>query len=127
MTLIEMTVIILVLLVMTTVLWFGASSWKSGTDRARCIMNIRQMQVSVRAYSNTTPHQPGTDLGVLVPPVNLLAELVGPGDYVPELPHCPSNGIYHFGGDVIPEVGQLYMQCSLASSRRHVPQDYSNW
>ena len=127
MTLVEMTVIVLVLLVLTTLLWFGATSWKNGTDRARCIMNIRQMQVSVRSYANTTPHQPGSDLSMVVPPVNVLAELVGPGKYVPELPHCPANGIYFFGGDVIPDIGQLYMSCSLASSRGHAPKDFSNW
>lgn len=75
----ELTVVILVLLFLTALLLIGASGWKSGTDRARCIMNIRNMQMSVRAYTSASPYQAGTDLSLEVPPVHLLAELAGPG------------------------------------------------
>lgn len=126
MTLVELTMVILVLLSLVVLLFVGARGWKNGTDRARCILNIRQMQMSVRAYSSATEHDAGTDLTKLAPPVNLLAELVGPGKYVPELPRCPSSGIYHFGGDEIPEVGTLYMRCSLAG-QGHAPKTHLNW
>ena len=127
MTLVEMTVVILLLLSLVAIIFTAARGWKNGTDRARCIMNIRQMQISVRAFASASNFNPGTDLELHNPPVNLLSELVGAGQYVPALPTCPGNGFYFFGGDVIPEIGHLYMTCSLAGSQGHQPSDSSNW
>jgi hypothetical protein len=122
----ELTTVIFVILALVALVFVGARGWKNGTDRARCILNIRQMQMSVRAYSNATEHQAGTDLTKLIPPVNLLTELVGIGKYVPELPRCPGIGIYHFGGSVVPEIGSLYMVCSLAADG-HAPKSHRHW
>ena len=126
MTLIELTMVILVLIALIGLLFVGARGWRNGTDRARCILNIRQMQMSVRAYSSSHGYEPGTDLATLAPPVNLFGELVGIGKYVPELPRCPGNGIYQFNGDVVPDIGTLYMTCSLAD-QGHVPDSISHW
>ncbi|NIP97964.1 MAG: hypothetical protein GWO24_32870 [Akkermansiaceae bacterium] len=126
-TLVELTLVILALLTLVGLLFAGANSWKNGTDRARCILNIRQMQMSVRAFSTATSHGPGTDLSLEEPPVNLLGALVGAGNYVPELPTCPGNGLYFFAGDVVPETGSLYMTCSLALSQRHQPKTTESW
>ncbi|MFP6867125.1 MAG: type II secretion system protein [Roseibacillus sp.] len=125
-TLVELTMVILVILALVVMLFVGARGWKNGTDRARCILNIRQMQMSIRAYSSATEYQPGTDLSMKIPSVNLLAELVGVGKYVPVLPRCPGNGTYEFGGDVVPEIGSLYMRCSLAS-QGHEPESIASW
>jgi len=125
-TLIELTMVILVILALVSVLFVGARGWKNGTDRARCILNIRQMQMSIRAYSSATEYQPGTDLSMKIPAVNLFAELVGVGKYVPVVPRCPGNGMYEFGGDVVPEIGSLYMQCTLAS-QGHEPESFGSW
>lgn len=126
MTLVELTMVILVMLALVGVLFVGARGWRNGTDRARCILNIRQMQMSVRAYASSHGYEPGTDLATMAPPVNLLGELVGVGKYVPALPRCPGNGIYLFDGDVVPDVGALYMRCSLAADG-HVPNPTNNW
>ena len=126
-TLVELAVVVGVLLLLVTVLALSARAWKEGTERARCIMNIRQMQMSVRAYANLNNLEPGTNLGGAAPAVNLLGELAGPGKFVPQLPMCPGNGLYFYGGDVIPPVGALYMSCSLSGSRGHEPQDFSDW
>ena len=126
MTIIETTVVILVILVLVSLLFVGARGWQNGTNRARCILNIRQMQMSVRAYASANSHDPGADLATALPPVSLLGELVGEGKYVPELPHCPGNGIYQFNGDKIPDVGNLYMECSLADEG-HQPDSTAGW
>lgn len=126
MTLVETTLVLLVLLTLVSVLLVAASGWKRGTNRARCILNIRQMQMSVRAYASAASFDPGRDLTQEAPPINLLSELVGPGSFVPELPHCPGRGLYFFGGDVIPEIGSLYLRCSLAS-QGHEPEQFGNW
>ena len=127
MTLVELAIVIVVLLTLVTILLIGARGWKKGTDRARCIVNIRQMQLSVRAYASFRGLSPGHDLSQDSPPVTLLGELVGPGNYVPSLPTCPSDGLYFYGGDVVPEFGMLYMTCSLGMSAGHQPENYDDW
>ncbi len=52
MTLIELTVVILVLLSLISILFIGAKAWKKGSDRAANIMNLRNTQLAVRGYSN---------------------------------------------------------------------------
>lgn len=124
---IELSVVVLVLLSLTVVLYIGFRGWQRGTERARCMLTLRQMQMSVRAFAASNDHEPGKDLAALDPPVSLLAELVGPGKYVPELPRCPGAGMYLFGDDVVPALGQLYMRCSLATEDGHEPDDLAGW
>ena len=52
MTLIELTVVILVLLSLISVLFIGAKAWKDGADRADCIVYIGQFQKGVRSWGN---------------------------------------------------------------------------
>ena len=52
MTLLELTVVILVLLSLISILFIGARAWKKGSDRAGCILNIRNAQQAVRGYIN---------------------------------------------------------------------------
>lgn len=127
MTLLETTVVLLVLLGLVSLLMVAGGVWKKGTERARCIVNIRQMQMSVRGYSNLKGYEPGQDLSQLIPEVSLLDDLVGPGQFVPELPVCPGQGLYLYGGDIVPPVGTLYMHCTLSSSERHVPRNFESW
>jgi type II secretory pathway pseudopilin PulG len=53
MTLLEMTVVILVLLSFTTILFIGAKAWKKGADRSANIMNLRNVQLAVRGHAST--------------------------------------------------------------------------
>ena len=46
MTLLELTVVILVLLSLISILFIGARAWKKGSDRAANIMNIRNLPTS---------------------------------------------------------------------------------
>ncbi len=52
MTLLELTVVILVLLSLISILFVGARAWKKSSDRAANIMNIRNVQQAVRAHQN---------------------------------------------------------------------------
>jgi hypothetical protein len=125
MTLIELTVVILVLLSMVTILFFGAQAWKRGSDRALCIIHIRNVQHGVRSYANLNGYQPGSS----VP--NLTSRIIGFGHFVPSAPVCPGNGVYSYGGtlgaDTIPLFGSLYMECSLANSQQHEPDVTPDW
>ena len=126
-TLIELSVVVLVLLLFIAMTFVGVTAWKRGSDRAGCVMNIRHVQMAVRGYARVQSLQPGDDTGALVPPVNLTSQLIGPGKYVPSQPLCPGNGFYGLGGNTVPAVGSLYMTCSLEASDGHAPSDHGTW
>ncbi|MBJ07203.1 MAG: hypothetical protein CMO40_08845 [Verrucomicrobiaceae bacterium] len=118
-----MTVVILVLLTLVSILWFWAQSWKAGSDRAMCIMNIRFVQVGMRSFTHTSAYHPGQDIS----PVNLRDEVIGANKYIDVAPRCPGGGVYQYAGNVVPEIGSLYMNCTLSESERHVPKNYESW
>ncbi len=124
MTLLELTVVILVLLSLISILFVGAQAWKRGSDRTLCIMNIQNVQKGVRGFSNLYGHSPGESVA------GLQSRIVGLGKFVEKTPTCPSSGTYTygeiFGTDTIPPVGEVYLKCSLAASG-HEPTDTSDW
>lgn len=65
MTLLEMTVVVLVLLSMIGILFIGAKAWKKGSDRSANIMNLRNVQLAMRGHA-TTNDLPQAETG---PPV----------------------------------------------------------
>jgi prepilin-type N-terminal cleavage/methylation domain-containing protein len=126
MTLLELTVVILVLLSLITVLFFGARGWKRGSDRAICIVNIQNVQKGVRGYANLNDIAPGTTVA------GLKAQVIGMGRFVEAIPTCVARGIYSFGEtsggeDTIPQIGELYMNCDLQIIEKHLPVNFSNW
>ncbi len=62
MTLLELTVVILVLLSLISILFIGARAWKKGSDRAGCILNIRNTQQAVRGYLNVHTDKVASDV-----------------------------------------------------------------
>ncbi|WP_411825742.1 hypothetical protein [Luteolibacter sp. AS25] len=124
MTLLELTVVILVLLSLISILFIGAQAWKKGSDRTLCIMNIRNVQNGVRSFCNLYGYNPGDSVS------GLQLRVIGLGQFVETTPTCPSSGTYTygetFGADTVPPIGELYMNCSLASSG-HVPDDQAAW
>jgi type II secretory pathway pseudopilin PulG len=126
MTLLEVTVVILVLLSLITILFIGARGWKRGSDRALCIVNIHNIQKGIRGYSNLYGFEPGATVS------ELRNKVIGMGRFVESVPTCAAGGIYSFGEtsggeDTIPQVGELYMQCDRKIIDEHVPTDYSDW
>jgi type II secretory pathway pseudopilin PulG len=117
MTLIELTVVILVLLALIAVLFVGARAYKKGSDKAACLMNQRNVQQAVRSYANLNP----TDAAITVD------DLVGPDKFLGSLPLCPGGGTYeaNYGA----AAGELAYACSLAAADGHAPsaEDLKNW
>lgn len=134
-TLIELTVVLLVLLSFVGILFIGAQGWKNGTDRATCILQIRAMQVATRSYQNLYGFNPG-ELPLASEGTQFIAQHLLEKGYI-EQEHfqqaigtspCPSGGTYHTPfPDTFPLVGSLYMNCSLADSQDHVPNEHSDW
>ena len=92
--------------------------WKKGSDRAGCIMNIRNVQQAVRSYQNMNGHSIGETL-----PLN---QVIGPGMFVEQMPVCPAGGTYTFT-KMIPQVGELACRCSHEHDKAHVPADHQDW
>ena len=61
MTLLELTVVILVLLSLISILFIGARAWKKGSDRSANIMNIRNTQQAMRGEQNMKALAVGAD------------------------------------------------------------------
>ena len=122
MTLLEMTVVILVLFSLVSILFIGARAWKAGSDRAACIVQIRTVQQGVRSYASTKNITPGTTVN------GLSALIIGTGKFVEKNPVCPGGGTYTFTtANVIPTIGALYMACSLSASDGHEPDNIADW
>jgi type II secretory pathway pseudopilin PulG len=125
MTLLELTVVILVLLSLISILFIGARAWKKGSDRAGCIMQIRNVQQAVRSYANMNGVNVSATTAATVS--GLQGLVIGSGKFVEKTPTCPSAGTYTYGGDTVPAVGTLYMTCSFNSTEKHEPGSYSDW
>ena len=120
MTLLELTVVILVLLSLISILFIGARAWKKGSDRAGCILNIRNVQQAVRSYGNMYN-------ATTVP----AGELLGTGKFLESPPVCPGTGAYT-PADLsaaigVPAVSVLAMTCGLAATENHVPSSIAGW
>lgn len=125
MTLLELTVVILVLLSLISVLFVGARAWKRGSDRAICIIQIQSVQKGVRSYANLYGFGDGDNAP------DLKNKVIGMGRFVQTTPICPASGSYSFGVnygvDTIPPVGELYLQCTLATIAAHEPPSHTDW
>ena len=101
MTLLELTVVILVLLSLISILFIGARAWKKGSDRAANILNIRNVQQAVRGHANIR----GLAEGAALPATDIL----GAGKYL-NTPVAPNTFItYTTPAEFVPIVGVLYL------------------
>jgi len=121
MTLLELTIVILMLLTLIGILAIGARTWKKGTDRSVCIMNLQAVQKGVRSFANLYGYEPGASVA------GLEGQVIGAGRFIEQSPRCPSAGVYASGGDVVPALGSLYFNCSLAGTGDHQPVSYEDW
>ena len=125
MTLLELTVVILVLLSLIGLLFAASRAWKAGADRSACILNQSNMQKAMRGNANMRNYI----IGQTVP--DMASQLIGTNGYLPVMPSCPLGGTYTLGGDlgpdVIPPQGTIYMPCSHADSHDHRPTVHDDW
>lgn len=110
MTLIEITVVIALILGLISILLIGFNAYKVGADRAKCVLNISNMQKAVRSYANLNELSAGdTD-----PSGDLPGQIMGDGSkFIPNTPKCPTAGAaYGFTStSVIPPVGTAFAKC----------------
>lgn len=117
MTLLELTVVILVLLSLISILFVGARAWKKGSDRAANILNIRNVQQAVRAHVNVRGlPTPETGTGVAL----VETEIVGTGKYLTSVEPPVSSLTYNYLGTV-PPMGTLYLVVSGDTANEYSP------
>lgn len=134
-TLLELTVVVTLLLLLASLLYVGARAWKRGGDRAICVMTLRNIQVATRSYQNIYGYnygsRPSTENGTQ----DIAEHLLSKGYIETKLYRqtrgtdpCPAGGTYTCPmPDVFPDEGQLYMDCTLASSDQHAPDRHTDW
>lgn len=134
-TLLELAVVVLVILSLAALMMVGANAWRRGSDRAACVINIRNVQSSVRSYQNMYGYSPGTmpyaDNGTQSIArhlyikgyinENLNKTLVGEQS-------CPGGGAYVIPQEeVFPAAGTLYLNCSFETDRKHGVPNSAQW
>ena len=122
MTLLELTVVLMVLLALISIFFVGVHAWKNGANRTTCILHIRTVQMAVRGYANSHELEAGQSV-----PGTLKDEIIGTGKRIESEPECPGGGGYSYSGNAIPPIGTLFMSCSLSTDLEHEPENHVSW
>ena len=134
-TLLELTMVIALILALFTMLFWASRAWRRGSDRAACVLSLRNIQVAARSYQNMYGYcyggQPCSENGTQ----NIAVHLHQKGYIEDQLfqqaqgsAPCPAGGNYRCAvPTVFPQAGELYMSCSLAGSDAHVPTSHPDW
>lgn len=81
----------------------GGFKWKSGSDRAACILQTRNVQQAARSFQGVNGLNTGDHLK--------MSDLIGPGKFIESEPICPAGGTYAWS-KVHPDIGTLAIRCS---------------
>lgn len=134
-TLLELSLTISALLVLLAILFVGSRAWKRGSDRASCMLTLRNMQMATRSYQNLYGYEFGGRPYAENGTQDITTHLYSKG-YIENktflraqgLETCPGGGLYSCPQpDVFPVVGQLYMKCSLSGSDDHYLPSEVDW
>lgn len=99
-TLLELTIVIVVLLTLISVLFMGARAWKRGSDRSNNILNIRNVQQAVRGHQNIRNMNPGDPLAH--------GNVLGSDSYL-KTPSPPAGLEPYTYVEAVPPTGTLYV------------------
>ncbi|HVJ45714.1 MAG TPA: hypothetical protein VM511_04965, partial [Luteolibacter sp.] len=110
MTLLELTVVILVLLSLISILFVGARAWKKGSDRSTNILNLRNAQQAVRGHANMNPDVTTIDEDVIYGPAD-----DGVGGYLRK-PNAPTGVTSYTGGAANPAAGVLWLTAAYSDN-----------
>lgn len=135
MTLLECSILVTALVILASILFFGARAWIKGSDRTACILSIRNVQMAIRAYQNTHGYDYGSQPLPEIGTQDIAKHLFYRGyieqrtyDEIEGVRDCPSGGKYSCPTpDLFPLSGSLYVTCSLAGSQQHEPSSRDSW
>jgi type II secretory pathway pseudopilin PulG len=104
MTLIEISLVIALLLGLIAVVFLGIGSYRKGSDKAKCKMQLAAAQKAVRSQANFQ----NLDIGATF----ATTDAFGAGKALENEPTCPSGGTYTWTG-TIPAIGSAYGSCDF--------------
>lgn len=134
-TILELTVVVIILLAIVSIMFVATRSWLRGSDRAACVLTLRNVQVATRSYQNLYGYDYGGQPCALRGTQDIVEHLHSKG-YIEDSTYeqsrgttpCAAGGTYTCPQpDVFPLEGQLYMNCSLSETANHVPSDHDGW
>lgn len=133
--LLEFTVVIAALISLVSTLWIGALAWKRGSDRAGCVLMLRNVQVATRCYQNLYGYNYGDRLRAVNSTPDVAQQMLNKGyieqklcDLAHGIGKCPAGGTWTCPiPDIFPQEGSLYLVCSLATSEGHTPGAHADW
>lgn len=134
-TLLELTIVVLILLSLISILFIGASAWKRGGDRAACVLTLRNVQMAARCYQNLYGYGYGDRPYAEYGSQDIAKHLYQKGyiekklyEQATGVERCPAGGSYTCPvPDIFPQTGVLYMKCSLSASNEHKPVTHTDW
>jgi type II secretory pathway pseudopilin PulG len=103
MTLIEISLVIALLLGLVAVIFLGIGSYRKGSDKAKCKMQLAAAQKAIRSQANYQ------DLNIAS--AFPTSDAFGPGKALENPPVCPAGGAYTWTG-TIPAIGVPYGTCA---------------
>ena len=104
MTLIEISLVIALLLGLIAVVFLGIGSYRKGSDKAKCKMQLAAAQKAVRSQANFQNLDSGATFAT--------TDAFGAGKALENEPTCPSGGTYTWVG-TIPAIGTAYGACDF--------------
>jgi prepilin-type N-terminal cleavage/methylation domain-containing protein len=134
-TLLELTVVLIILLALVSIMSVGARAWLRGSERTSCILTLRNVQVAARSYQNLYGYNYGGRPYAERGTQDIVEHLRNKG-YIEESTYkqsrgttpCAAGGTYTCPKpDIFPLEGELYMNCSLSESANHVPSSLDGW
>ena len=127
MTLLELTVVILVILSLVSILFVSARAWKRSSDRAENILNLRNIQQAVRGHENLHGLTPGVSP---LPSEQIFLSETNSFGYInePEPPGATGVTSYTYL-NAVPHYGELYVTNLGAMNPEYVPgpSSYATW
>ncbi len=118
MTLIEVTLVLSTLLGLVGVAFVGTTSYKNGANRALCVHQVANVQKAMRCYCNFYELEP------CQPIPDLKKRIIQDSKFFYVEPTCPSKGVYTYFKGSVPNIGELFIQCSIPD---HSPKNTYSW
>lgn len=97
MTLLELSVVIMVMLTLISLLFIAARVWKQGSDRAANVMNLRNTQQAMRGHQNLNNLREDAPFTV-----SQLEEFM-------KMPEPPNDNITYEPLEIITDIGVLWL------------------
>lgn len=103
---------------LTKLMKVGVKTYKSGSERAACILNIRNIHQAVRAHQNLNGFSIGDQLK--------WDDVFGPENYIKVKPQCPHGGEYTLV-KTFPQLGTPAARCAHEVELKHRPESTEGW